>query len=121
MQGQVFLLRLIELSIEVLVLLMHAIGVSTMSTKHLFVVLWSGGNMGLCRFRVCLCGHRGIVSSRCAVMSLSCGHEMLSSWSSRCRMLNMHRSWVCLYTHYLSVVRWMIMKHDLFVVINVVW
>ena len=119
MQGQVLLLRLciIKLAIVVLVLVLDAIGVTTMSTKHLFVVLRSRGNMGLSRCRV---GGRGsTVSCRCAVMCLSRRHEMPSSWSGSRGMINVRRYWV--YPDDLSVVRWMIMKHNLFVVVDVMW
>ena len=119
MQGQVLLLRLciIKLAIVVLVLMLDAIGVRTMSTKHRFVVLGSRRNMSFSRFRVG--GHGGTVSSRCAVMCLSRGYEMPSSWSGSHGMINVRRYWVN--PDDLSVVRWMIMKHDLFVVVDVMW
>ena len=53
-----------------------------------------------------------------AGMSLSRGHEMPSSVLGSHGMLNMGNYWVC---DDLSMVRWMIMKHDLFVVVDMMW
>ena len=128
MQGQVFLLRLwvIKLSIVLLILMLDAIGVSTMFTKHLLVVLRSRGNMWLSRCRV---GWLGIVSSNGAVMGLSRRNEMPSSGCGSSGMLSMHSyfmhcywgNWVSLDPDNLSMVRWMIMKHYLFVIVHMMW
>ena len=53
-----------------------------------------------------------------AGMCLSRGHEMPSSLLRSHGMLNMCNYWVC---GDLSMVRWMIMKHDLFVVVDMMW
>ena len=128
MQGQVLLLRLwvIGLSIVLLILMLDAIGVSTMFTKHLFVVLRSRGNMWLSRGRV---GWLGIVGSNGAVMGLCRRNEMASSGCGSSGMLSMHcyfmhcywGNWVSLDPDDLSMVRWMIMKHYLFVVVDMMW
>ena len=74
----------IVVSVGGLLVLRDAIGVSTMSTKHLVVVRRSRGNMRLSRCRVD--GH-GIVRSHRAVMGLGRGHEMVSSVSGSVGML----------------------------------
>ena len=53
-----------------------------------------------------------------AGMGLSRGHEMPSSVLSSHGMLNMCNYWVC---GDLSMIRWMIMKHALFVVVDMMW